>query len=42
MFFGYDQGKIKTQEELLALGEDKMDKKAAMYKITLPIKPKNN
>jgi nuclear factor related to kappa-B-binding protein len=33
---------VKCQEELLALGEDKIDKKTAMYKITLPSKPKNN
>ncbi len=42
VFFRYDQNKVKCQEELLALGDDKLDKKAAMYKITLPSKPKNN
>ena len=26
----------------MALGEEKMDKKTAMYKLTLPSKPKNN
>jgi hypothetical protein len=42
VFFRYDHSKIKGQEELLALGEEKIDKKAAMYKITLPVRPKNN
>ena len=42
VFFRYDHSKVKCQEELLSLGEDKIDKKAAMYKITLPMKPKNN
>ncbi len=42
MFFRYDPSKIKCQEELLALGEDKIDKKGLIYKVTLPAKPKNS
>ena len=42
IYFRYDYGKIKTQEELLALGEEKITKKEAMYKITLPARPRNN
>jgi hypothetical protein len=42
VFVRYDYSKIKGQEELLALGEEKIDKKAAMYKITLPARPKNS
>jgi ClpP class serine protease len=42
VFFRYDTSKIKCQEELLAMGEDRMDKKTAMYKITIPVKPKNS
>lgn len=42
VFFRYDYSKIKGQEELLALGEEKIDKKLAMYKITLPTRPKNS
>lgn len=42
VYFKYDYSKIKNQEELLALGEEKgVDKKLAMYRITLPTRPRN-
>ena len=41
VFFRYDESKIRTQEELLAMGEEKPDKKINIMKNILSLKPRN-
>jgi nuclear factor related to kappa-B-binding protein len=42
VFYRYDYSKLKIQEELLAIGEDKGEKKVTTFKNVVTVKPRNS
>ena len=42
MFYRYDFTKLKMQEELIVIGEDKGDKKMNAIKNMVTVKPRNS